>query len=847
MARTFKNLFGLIPEKSVPKINPIVEQTRGAIEKAYIPKFIYKPPFGYPRFVDLPTIRRLAAMPYVEMCISTSIDELCAVEWGIVPKEESEEISSKTQSHIDEVKAFFENPNTNKESFEEIRKKYLRDIFEIDAGVINKMFNVAGQMVEMVARDGATFTKNPDIYGMMTDREDLLLDEAGNPQVNIAMNNKEAKLMEPGWITAADAREKAAYFQYGWISGARPVPFGKKEIIWMERNPRTDSIYGRSPVEILADTIQTLIYAIEHDLEYFNDNSIPKGIIGLEGADSEAINAFRDQWLEQQRKKDSAGNWKKIFHHVPIVGQIPVFTRMQFTNAELELLEGQKWWAKMVWACFGVTSVELGYTEDAAGMANQIVQSNVFKKRVLNPILRLEEYKINHELIPEFGYDDIKFTFMTYDVEEEVKKANLYKIQLESGLMTVNEIRKQEGMDEVEWGDEPPNKWSASGGNNFNFPNPYNQEYNRNSKETQMQSRPEKIEESGDQEEKARTVGGFESPEPGDLPEKGKEILAAAYAECRKNGGSKEKCSKIAWGAVRNAGYKSEEIEGKPGMGHSDKWWEIYHALIKEGHSKESAAKIANSKVEEKAMDSEENPLILREGEVMNEERLRRSIVYLLKENKKKIDQLIEKEIGQNKLKEIKSLGDIIKAIKSLLSFAGIRAISDMVIKNTFVSGWEDSEKQLDMNIMINKEAIQFIQEYTFKNIVGMTDEIADDLRAELERAIMGGEGIAKIKDRVSKVFDVGENRAEMIARTESNRAENQGKLQAFKSSGKTYKKKWVAAMDSRTSDLCKRLDGKKVGMNDNFKDSKGEFEGPCPPAHINCRSTVVYLAEGEE
>ena len=52
-----------------------------------------------------------------------------------------------------------------------------------------------------------------------------------------------------------------------------------------------------------------------------------------------------------------------------------------------------------------------------------------------------------------------------------------------------------------------------------------------------------------------KIVGGYESPEPGDLPEKGKEILASTYASCRRDGGDKEKCAKIAWGAVRKAGY----------------------------------------------------------------------------------------------------------------------------------------------------------------------------------------------------------------------------------------------------------------------------------------------------
>lgn len=61
-------------------------------------------------------------------------------------------------------------------------------------------------------------------------------------------------------------------------------------------------------------------------------------------------------------------------------------------------------------------------------------------------------------------------------------------------------------------------------------------------------------------EAEAKTVGGFKSPSPGDLPEKGADILAKTYASCRKGHGkedkeNKKKCSKIAWSSVHKAGY----------------------------------------------------------------------------------------------------------------------------------------------------------------------------------------------------------------------------------------------------------------------------------------------------
>ncbi len=85
MKKSFKNLFGLISEKkTVPAVESVSEITRGGLPKSYIPNFFYKPPFGYPRFLDIPNLRRLAATPFVDMCITTIIDEISSVPWDVI-------------------------------------------------------------------------------------------------------------------------------------------------------------------------------------------------------------------------------------------------------------------------------------------------------------------------------------------------------------------------------------------------------------------------------------------------------------------------------------------------------------------------------------------------------------------------------------------------------------------------------------------------------------------------------------------------------------------------------------------------------------------------------------------
>ena len=54
-----------------------------AIYKAVIPAFLYKPPFGYPLFKDIPEIRRMAASPYVSMITNTVCNEIASLDWKI--------------------------------------------------------------------------------------------------------------------------------------------------------------------------------------------------------------------------------------------------------------------------------------------------------------------------------------------------------------------------------------------------------------------------------------------------------------------------------------------------------------------------------------------------------------------------------------------------------------------------------------------------------------------------------------------------------------------------------------------------------------------------------------------
>ena len=386
--------------------------------KATITPFLYKPPFGRPLMKDIVNIRRLARTPYVTMVVNTICDEISSMEWDIIPAED-EEVPDEI---IKMTKNWFYNPNRNDESFESIIRRLCRDILEIDAGVLVKVYNFKGEFVEIYPRDGGLFLMNPDIYGILP--------------------------------------EFSAYYQYSWVVGSIPIAFDRNEIVYLMRNPLTDTTYGYSPVESLADTIQLLLYGIDSNLEYFQDNNqISKGVLFLTGATESEIRSFRESWRQQMRVKDSAGNWRRDFHKMPISNVEGKFERVSFSNLELELLEQQKWFVNLVFGCFGITKSEVGLIEDV-NRATAVTEGAVFKRKTIRPLINLLEYHLNMQVLNELPWiagkyeDKLFFRFVKHDLVEEQQKRNIVWGDLRARLITTNEARLQLDMEEIDGGDE---------------------------------------------------------------------------------------------------------------------------------------------------------------------------------------------------------------------------------------------------------------------------------------------------------------------------------------------------------------------------------------------------------
>ncbi|MCH4162434.1 MAG: minor capsid protein [Lactococcus raffinolactis] len=111
--------------------------------------------------------------------------------------------------------------------------------------------------------------------------------------------------------------------------------------------------------------------------------------------------------------------------------------------------------------------------------------------------------------------------------------------------------------------------------------------------------------------------------------------------------------------------------------------------------------------------------------------------------------------------------------------------------------------------------------------------QLINALKSELTNGIIQGKSIYEVANVIDNRIDVGLGQTQRLVRTEYMHALNQGQIESYRAKG--YKKlRWVATMDSKTSKICRKRNGKEYDID----------SLPDIPAHPNCRCTMVPVID---
>ena len=125
-------------------------------------------------------------------------------------------------------------------------------------------------------------------------------------------------------------------------------------------------------------------------------------------------------------------------------------------------------------------------------------------------------------------------------------------------------------------------------------------------------------------------------------------------------------------------------------------------------------------------------------------------------------------------------------------------------------------------------------------------DADIDRISRQVQIGMVQGEPPRRIASRVvgtvrlkgaDGVTEITRRQAAAITRTAVNAFSNQARRSFLRENSSVFSEEaYVATLDSRTTPICRALDGKRYPVG----------EGPIPPRHFNCRSTRVGVLNGE-
>jgi len=157
------------------------------------------------------------------------------------------------------------------------------------------------------------------------------------------------------------------------------------------------------------------------------------------------------------------------------------------------------------------------------------------------------------------------------------------------------------------------------------------------------------------------------------------------------------------------------------------------------------------------------------------------------------------------------------------------------VAQTSYISTLQDLGVNITFGYASTKVAKEMLKKPFYNKLFseylwGHIDQFATRLQTTLGGALSMGQSYQKTIRQVQDQFGVAKRDSARVVLTESSFFYNQAKLQAYKEQG-VEKYRYMATLDSRTSKICKKLNGKIFNL------SEAEAGINYPPMHPYCRS----------
>lgn len=169
--------------------------------------------------------------------------------------------------------------------------------------------------------------------------------------------------------------------------------------------------------------------------------------------------------------------------------------------------------------------------------------------------------------------------------------------------------------------------------------------------------------------------------------------------------------------------------------------------------------------------------------------------------------------------------------------------------RNQYLTTGKRISQVFNQTFQPNQEELNFLESYNLDLVKVASQRELTKIKQVLEVGLINNQSSTTVKQALDQIRKTAINHTQTLVRTELNRANNMGSLNAMKQAGVKTKKYLLMVDDNRTSGISKALH-KKYGTEEQAIDLDKEFKavfqgktysGLAPPFHPNDRDVVIY------
>lgn len=360
---------------------------------------------------------------WVRTAINRRKREISRAKWSIVRVDDPK--AAPRPKIVKQCADLFNFVNDTRVSINWLLNMIVEDILTVDAGVIEIEHTAGGEIAALWPLDGCTIMPLSKWTGKETDDR---------------------------YVQIYDGKVVAR--------------FKNSEIVYMMANPRTCSVVGLSPLEVLFSTVEADLYG--SDLEYrLLLETAPPGLLYLgSGISPEQVSQFREAWENEiAGNRDIAmfGGGASMDGERP---QPPLWIPFGRSGREEQRREYMKWLATKVAAAFEMDLLAFNLSETVHRSIGEVVTSKT-DDGLLGLAGVIEDFLTREVLWTIDPNHEHGFQFMNLVRADEMVKAKTRAEQMTFGYSTPNEFRVEDGKDPFPGSEGNPDHWS-------NLPYPFN-------------------------------------------------------------------------------------------------------------------------------------------------------------------------------------------------------------------------------------------------------------------------------------------------------------------------------------------------------------------------------------